>query len=94
MIQGAVIKAFQEERERSKQPGYVCRYDDYDADYDETYGQIVQDLNSARQATTEGYRTHAPHNNRVANPPHAAPQEARATVGEEPTDRGFGEGIF
>src|ERR1700732_5112450 len=30
VVQGAVIKAYQEERERSKQPGYVCTYDDYD----------------------------------------------------------------
>src|SRR5216683_5817431 len=30
VIQTAVIRAFQEERERSKQPGYVCSYDDYD----------------------------------------------------------------
>src|SRR4051794_208282 len=27
VIQSAVIKAYQEERERSKQPGYVCTYD-------------------------------------------------------------------
>src|SRR5437660_493233 len=30
VIQGAVLKAFQEERERSKQPGYVSNYDDID----------------------------------------------------------------
>ena len=30
VIQTAVIKAYQEEKERSKQPGYVCTYDDYD----------------------------------------------------------------
>src|SRR6201993_3451547 len=34
VIQTAVLKAFQEERERSKMPGYVCTYDDYDGDYD------------------------------------------------------------
>src|SRR6202171_5195612 len=27
IIQGAVLKAYQEERDRFKQPGYVCRYD-------------------------------------------------------------------
>jgi stage V sporulation protein G len=31
VIQGAVLKSYNEEKERSKQPGYVCRYDDYDA---------------------------------------------------------------
>lgn len=29
LIQGAVIKAYAEEKERSKLPGYVCTYDDY-----------------------------------------------------------------
>src|SRR4029077_4648945 len=31
VIQSAVIRAFQEERERSKQPGYISSYDEYDA---------------------------------------------------------------
>src|SRR5215210_4947704 len=34
VIQSAVLKAFQQERDRSKLPGYVCTYDDYDSDYD------------------------------------------------------------
>ncbi len=29
-IELAVLAAFEEERERSRQPGYVCRYDDFD----------------------------------------------------------------
>src|SRR3954449_6788730 len=42
VIQGAVLKAYQEEKDRAKQPGYVCRYDDYDAgDYDETFTSVV-----------------------------------------------------
>lgn len=32
VIQTAVIRAFQDERERSRQPGYVCTYDEYDGD--------------------------------------------------------------
>ena len=46
VIQSAVIKAFTEERERAKQPGYVCTYDDYDGDDVEvpSYG----DRNAAR----------------------------------------------
>src|SRR5579864_1347803 len=59
VIQGAVLRSFQEERERSKQPGYVCRYDDYDCDVDETsYTQIVSEMTAAREA---GYRAHGPH---------------------------------
>src|SRR3954451_10096880 len=34
-IQGAVVRAYQEERERAKQPGYVCTYDEYDYDVDD-----------------------------------------------------------
>src|SRR5471030_3108473 len=69
-IQGAIIKAFQEERERSKQPGYVCRYDDYDAEYDaESYTQIVTEMSAARQANQEGYRTDRAHGQRGAHAP-------------------------
>src|SRR6516165_1541947 len=39
VIQTAVIRAYQDERERAKMPGYVCTYDDYDGgDFDEGYG--------------------------------------------------------
>jgi stage V sporulation protein G len=62
-IQSAIIKAFQEERERSKQPGYVCRYDDYDAEYEaESYTAIVNEMSAGRKAQ-EGHRVdrgHAP----------------------------------
>src|SRR5205814_6756787 len=33
IIQSAVLKAFNAEKERSKQPAYVCTYDDYDSDF-------------------------------------------------------------
>ena len=35
MIQNHVIQEFQNEVERSQQPDYVSRYDDFDVDYDE-----------------------------------------------------------
>src|SRR5687767_14116710 len=62
VIQGAVLKAFNMEKERSKQPGYVCTYDDYDGgDFEGTpsYTQIVGEVNGAR-----GYRTHGAHSSR------------------------------
>ena len=46
-IQGAVIKAYSEEKERSKMPGYVCTYDDYDYDADDvpvSYGTVVSEM--------------------------------------------------
>src|SRR4051812_24510294 len=46
-LQSAIIKAYQEEKERAKQPGYVCRYDDYDAEYEaESYTQIVSEMSA------------------------------------------------
>src|SRR5947199_1197157 len=41
VIQTAVLKAFPAEKERSKQPGYVCTYDGFDSDYDSTFTQQV-----------------------------------------------------
>jgi stage V sporulation protein G len=90
-IQGAIIKAFQEERERSKQPGYVCRYDDYDAEYEaESYTAIVSEMSSARPAP-EGYRTDRPHGQRPAHAP--AIQEAPQTA-QPVSKRDFGSGIL
>ena len=88
VIQGAVIKAYQEERERAKQPGYVCTYDDYDSDYDDvaSYAQVVGQMGGARG----NYRAHGPH---------AAPRgthgngSAPAAHDQSRTD-GFGAGIL
>lgn len=87
VIQSAVLKAYHDERERSKQPGYVCRYDDYDGgDYDDSYTQVVGELNASR----EGYRTHAPHGQPRGT--HAgASQEAKTA---SPVERDFGSGIL
>src|SRR5262249_56671760 len=65
VIQTAVLKAFNMERERSKQPGYVCTYDDYDDDtYDgaTSYTQIVSEMGGPR-----GYRTHGAHGPRTTH---------------------------
>ncbi len=86
VIQSAVLKAYQMEREKSKQPGYVCTYDDYDSDYDEvSYTQVVGEM-----TTTRGYRTHGGHGPRA---PHVAPQAPVA--GREPkASEEFGAGIL
>jgi stage V sporulation protein G len=50
-IQGAVIKAYAEERERAKMPGYVCTYDDYDFDHEDlpvSYGAVVADMSKGK----------------------------------------------
>jgi stage V sporulation protein G len=88
VIQSAVLKAFQEERERAKMPGYVCSYDDYDSDYDASYTQLVGELHTPARAAGPNYRTHAPHGNRAA---HAATN--RAPVNKD-TQSEFGAGIL
>jgi stage V sporulation protein G len=89
VIQNAVLRAFQEERERAKQPGYVCRYDDYDYDYEETFSNVVGEMNAGHNG--EMVRSHAPHNNQRGTHSNMS-QEAKASP--TPTDREFGAGIF
>jgi stage V sporulation protein G len=56
-LQGAVIKSYQEEKERAKMPGYVCTYDEYDYDHEDipvSYGAVVSDMG-------RGVKPHGPH---------------------------------
>jgi stage V sporulation protein G len=87
VIQSAVLKAYHEERERAKLPGYVCRYDDYDGgDYEETgYTQIVGEMSGH-----SGYRTHAPHG-QPRGTHTGVSQDAKAAA---PVEREFGQGIL
>src|SRR5579864_106822 len=42
VVQTAVLKAYAVEREKSKQPGYVCTYDDYEGEYETgSYSQLI-----------------------------------------------------
>src|SRR3954465_3780549 len=60
VIQSAVLKTYHEEKERSKQPGYICTYDEYDAgEYEDAFTLASQ--MGARANSVEGYRTHAAH---------------------------------
>jgi stage V sporulation protein G len=87
VIQSAVIKAYQEEKDRSKQPGYICTYDDYDSEYDEaSYTGIVGEMSGR-----PGLRTHGSH---------AAPRGTHLRGTDDKTSRvensagGFGAGIM
>ncbi len=89
VIQTAVLRAFHEERERSRQPGYTCRYDDYDGDYDD-YSTIVSELGTTRPPA-DGFRADRPHGQRGT---HAGTgQEAKAVARDE-HGREFGAGIL
>jgi len=90
LVQGAVLKAFQDERDRAKQPGYTCRYDDYEGDYDASYAPIVSELPSSQR--NGAVRSHAPHANGRGTHANLG-QEAKA--GQHRGDaREFGSGIF
>ena len=68
VIQSAVIKAYTEERERAKVPGYVCTYDDVDdGGFGGTsYSQVATEMNAGQRS----YRTRG-----------AAPVERKADFG-------------
>src|SRR5436305_12377075 len=86
VIQSAVIKAFQQEKERSKMPGYVCTYDDYDSDYDGV-PQVVGEPN----AHGRGYRTHGAHHGPrgAHHAPAQAPAPAQPTGHDGKRPEGF-----
>ncbi len=88
VIQSAVMKAYQEEKDRAQQPGYVCRYDEIDAgDYEDSFTAVVDDLHSPR--VHAGHATRGPrHTNGAGHD--SAPVAARR---EEPQNE-FGAGIL
>lgn len=47
-LQGAIISAYEQELERSKQPGYKSSYDEYDSDFDEGY---IETISSVRRSS-------------------------------------------
>ena len=58
VIQTAVLKSYHEEKERSKQPGYVCTYDDYDGgDFDEAIPQMAGEMH---RPTVRAHGSHGP----------------------------------
>lgn len=45
LVQTAVIKSYQDEREKAKMPGYVCTYDEYDAGEDfDGYASVAAEM--------------------------------------------------
>jgi stage V sporulation protein G len=83
VIQSAVLKAFHTEKEKSKQPGYVCTYDDYD-DVDEEITQLAGELNRG-----SNFRTHGAHPPRGAHAP-----SSEAPANRESASNAFGDGIL
>jgi stage V sporulation protein G len=90
VIQSAVLKAFTEERERSKMPGYVCTYDDYDGEYDGAFPQLIGELHTPGRSAGPNYRTHSAHHNRSTHS--NSGDSSRVASREEPKE--FGAGIL
>lgn len=91
VIQSAVLKAFNEERERAKQPGYVCTYDDFDSDYDTAVPHGVGEMAGPGRGAGE-YRSHGPHGRGAGGGRH---ESARPVAAREDTrSEGFGAGIL
>jgi stage V sporulation protein G len=94
VIQSAVIKAYQDERERSKQPGYVCTYDDFDGDCETNFSQVVSELNGSSRVPANDYRSHGAH------PPRGGHQGSRQETSRSMATRddgradSFGAGIL
>ncbi len=86
VIQSAVLKAFNDERERSKQPGYICTYDDFDGDLEGGFTQVIGELN----ANHRGFRAHGSHGPRGT---HATNHES-VSAREDKRSDGFGAGIL
>jgi stage V sporulation protein G len=75
MIQERVIRAFDEERARSKQPGYVPSYDDFE---EEAIAEARIDRASAVEAP------HLPQVARVQQPPHSQPAPRAQEPDQQP----------
>ena len=87
-IQAAVAKAYSDEKVRAQQPGYVCRYDEFDFELEEVpvgYGGAVQELGKP------GYKAHGPHQ---AGPRGTHLGQADVPAAKAKADEGFGAGIL
>ncbi len=84
LIQSAVVRSYQDEKEKSKMPGYVCTYDefDYDDEVPVSYGGVVGEMGKAVKA-------HGPHTAPKGTHFHTA--DAPAAKVAKPDD--FAEGI-
>jgi stage V sporulation protein G len=103
-IQSAVLASYADELERSKQPGYVSRYDDLDAEYEvpvEAPGSAASALGAAdpplRRGPLRGHTQHTRGNQSVLRGPHVPPRKDGSAEGIV-SDRGesvagFGSGL-
>ena len=101
-IQASVLASYAEELERAKMPGYVSRYDDYDAeDYDIPYEVHAPAAAShgaeppLRRGPLRGHTQHARAGQSILRGPHVAhrKESAHENVAPEQRESSFGNGI-
>lgn len=91
-IQAKVMEAFDQELILAKQPGYVCRYDDYgEDDYDD------EPISFTRRETThridQPERTEGPFEPHVLKMPQIGQMTATVRISRDEEDESFGTGI-
>jgi stage V sporulation protein G len=100
MIQECVIEDYYEEIERAKQPGYICRYDDYDFEYSDLPRTRPARFDAPHHQAAEpphlGTKGQSSNEKRGTRPqPHSSPASERHKNSERPSSTGgFGAGIF
>ena len=88
-IQAAVLASYAEELERSKMPGYVSRYDDYEADDSTCRTRRTPPAGRSRTASEpplrrgplRGHTQHARGNQSVLRGPHVPPRKESSAEG-------------
>jgi stage V sporulation protein G len=101
MIQDCVIREFYEEIERSKQPDYVSRYDDFDLDFEESRTRAAR-IDQPHSQPGSSHRQGAPKAPVAEGPGASKPhfrsggnsESAGVPRSEPPQAGGFGAGIF
>ena len=87
LIQNAVLREYEQEKERATQPGYVSRYDDPESDEtDASYSSVISRLDGPTKS-----KGPAPHQRVEPSP--SEPNVEPKSASEEPK-RSFGAGIF
>jgi stage V sporulation protein G len=95
MIQSRVLTAFHEEQVRSRQPGYICSYDDYGEDRYADLCEMDHALPETRYAENGAVRRIEPAASAV-NSPHLVPAAERRDIPHAvgTHEEGFGAGIL
>jgi len=100
-IQGAVLSSYAEELERSKMPGYTCRYDDFDEDFEaipspyETPSPLAAQGQDSPPLRSRGpLRSHTQHaRSGVLRGPHVSPRGEGRPAPDRVEAVEFGNGL-